>query len=163
MEAALEGIRACRSGAAMMRFPVISLPQPHAMLTALGLKQHIVKDAPTDYRGTILVYASSREMETPDIYLLLDLKLKNAIAAATIPDFEEFPFGAIIAKCELVDCLSTTDFVPSDWVDRKLDNYQVEKWAWKLSNPQILSTEWIQPQEPDNLGFWYYDLPEVAA
>ena len=149
----------------MMKLPVLNYPQPVATLIALGLKQHLVFDHETNHRGAILIYATQKKMSKADFDLLFRLRrCSSAATVSLIPPFHfPFVFGAIIAKCELVDCLSTTDFTPFDPVDRTLDNYQVDRWAWRLSNPKSLLITGVKPKRPNKEGFWYHDLPEVAA
>jgi len=82
----------------------ISLWQPWASLIAIGAKKIETRSWPTKYRGPLAIHAAKRPFNT-DLYL--DRELHVFAEALELPDiysFDELPYGAVIATCNLKDC-----------------------------------------------------------
>jgi hypothetical protein len=93
---------------------VLSLWQPWASLIALGVKTIETRSWATKYRGPLGIHAAKHRWESYDT-LIGDYQvigLRNDHDALFGPDVDgkgrprvDMPLGAIVATCELVDCL----------------------------------------------------------
>lgn len=112
----------------------ISIRQPFASLTAVGIRDLDLSNRDTKYRGKVLLHASSRRIGrdcgkdmTADQYC----RLRNAQALGAVPYDEEMPLSSIIGFAELVDC--TSEQTESAW---DVGNGV----RWMLRNPRIFDT-----------------------
>jgi activating signal cointegrator 1 len=118
----------------------ISLWQPWATFVALGLKQFETRSWDTAYRGPLLIHAAKRPMTKEEYKLIEYLKAEYSELCACL-NGAEFPLGALVASCEVVDCLeSWKDFDPleADPLEYDLGNYDEGRFAWKLDNVEPL-------------------------
>jgi len=94
----------------------ISLKQPWASLTAAGIRDVEVSNRDTNYRGPVLLHASSRRVgrslvaDTPTEQLC---RLRNAQTLGVVPYDEEVPLSSIVGVAQLVDCIP--QMVDSPW------------------------------------------------
>ena len=118
----------------------ISLWQPWATFVALGLKKFETRSWGTAYRGPLLIHAAKRPMTGIEKELVYYLKNEYGDLCACLNN-AEFPLGALVASCELVDCLqSWKDFDPLkfDPLEYDLGNYEAGRFAWKLLSIKAL-------------------------
>lgn len=129
-------------GGPMRTMRALTVCQPWAWALIHGPKRIENRTWHTSYRGPLLIHAGkSKEW-------LIDL-----LNDGTIVPMDEVVFGAIIGRVDLVACVRET----SEKV--KEDLFAEGPWCWVMENPQ--------PIEPiparGSLGFWGFDLPNVAA
>ena len=109
----------------------ITIWQPYAQAIALGLKQYETRSWVTHHRGPIAIHASMRPM-SPDARHL----------AAMYGMGDNLERGAIIAICELVDCIPMTpEFIaaqPKSEID--FGDWRVGRYAWQLRVVRVLDT-----------------------
>lgn len=126
----------------------ISLWQPWASLIVLGEKEYETRGWATGYRGPLLIHASKRAvlkdlddaLDCPymqkaleqyrPVSLVLDLRLTARQARETLP------FGKLLGRVDLVDCVPTTK-MRNDITNKEymFGNYGAGRYAWKMANP----------------------------
>lgn len=79
---------------------MLTLHQPWAALVAAGVKTIETRSWETSYRGELLIHAAKTEAasKTPEARLLATGVLRARL-------WNEMAFGAIVARCQLVDCV----------------------------------------------------------
>lgn len=83
----------------------ISLWQPWATLIAIGAKTIETRSWYWAYRGPLAIHASKGGLSKSEFYETCELsEIKYALAAAGI-DPKQMPRGAIVATCNMVDCV----------------------------------------------------------
>lgn len=126
----------------------ISLWQPWASLIVMGEKEYETRGWWTGYRGPLLIHAAKRKHIT-EMAELLDYgdEYANAMRVFAEIDFDdlkdsakriikEMPFGKIIGRVDLVDCIKTDKIVAQiSEKERDFGNYETGRYAWKLANP----------------------------
>ena len=83
-----------------MKIKCISLLQPYAWAVAMNLKPLETRTWATKYRGPLLIAASKR-FHQPHYDYLRSIGIQ-------LPKKEDFEYGKIIAKTNLVDCVVFT-------------------------------------------------------
>ena len=109
----------------------ISIKQPFASLTAAGIRDLDISNRDTNYRGRVLIHASSRRIGRDcgkDMSADQYSRLRNAQALGFVPYDEEVPLSSVIGFADLVDC--TTEATSSPW-----DTGNGVRWM--LQNPRI--------------------------
>jgi len=93
----------------------ITLTQPWATLVAIGAKHIETRGWSTRYRGPLAIHAAAGLGPVGGKLALVDLchrePFYDALQAAGIRRATSLPFGAIVAICELVDCVQ----IGADW------------------------------------------------
>ena len=128
---------------------IITLWQPWASLIALGLKQFETRSWATAYRGPLAIHAAKRKMSRADIHALLEAyKIARWHDEQQIRP-EDIPLGAIVAKCNLTDCLYMVDTRLADprlsmggrtcietksRLERAVGCWSHGRYAWKLDS-----------------------------
>lgn len=128
---------------------IITLWQPWASLIALGLKQFETRSWATAYRGPLAIHAAKRKMTRADIQSLLEIyKIARCHDEQRIKP-EDLPLGAIVAECNLVDCLYMVDtrlvdprvamegrtFIETkSRLERTVGGWSHGRYAWKLDS-----------------------------
>ena len=109
----------------------ISLWQPWASYIAVGMKRFETRHWSTSYRGPLAIHAAKRRLTEDEQYLLEDYPLPAPV----------FPLGAIVATCELVDCIRMTDALIANRERRELclGNWEPGRFAWALIDVIALS------------------------
>ena len=155
----------------------ISILQPWASLVALGHKRIETRSWNTKYRGELLIHASKRMLngfERKEFWERLYGKVNfdTYKELASMPSFEELPYGSIIGKVNLISTISTNQIrldagVHIDEDGQRLGtwgftaqelafgNYEWNRFGWLLSDP-ILFKEPIPCK--GQLGIW--NLPK---
>lgn len=130
----------------------ISIRQPFASLTAVGIRDLDVSNRETKYRGRVLIHASSRRVGKDcgkDMSVDQYCRLRNAQALGLMPYDEEMPLSSIIGIAELVDC--TSEATDSEW-----DPGNGIRWV--LRSPRIFDTPITGIKGKQGL----FDLPELT-
>ena len=136
----------------------ISLLQPYASLIAVGAKKIETRSWSTKHRGPLAIHASkgfskaNRELCWGEPFRTALLKAGYKMSLGSIP------LGAVIATCNLVDCIKMTpefiDLVKSaKGYEIDFGVYAVGRFAWILENVQPL-TEPIPAKGALNLWEW---------
>ena len=127
----------------------LSLWQPWASYVALGMKRYETRSWGTDYRGPLAIHAARRELGMTERLLLSRRPLPYGSG--------EMPFGALVATCELVDCLRMTPAIVGDRppLELELGDWRVGRFAWVLVNVVRIEPFFA----PGSRGLWEWDLP----
>ncbi len=169
-------------------YTVITLTQPWATLVAIGAKRIETRSWATKYRGPLLIHAAQGLGPVGGALGLYELcwnePFRSALLAAGIKGVPDLPRGAIVARCELLDCVPTHHpNIPSEpgkpWftgaragvgqhyyeVPPPLDSneyafgdYAPGRYAWLLSEVQALPTP-IPAKGQLGLWTWRGTLP----
>lgn len=121
----------------MMR--ALSLLQPWASLVEVGAKKIETRSWKTSYRGTLLIHASMSRKRLG--VLTMYPWLGKPLVAAGYRAEDSVPFGAVVAVCDLVDCVPITknlwplDLSPQE---EEYGDYSAGRFAWKLANVRRL-------------------------
>lgn len=165
----------------------ITLTQPWATLVAIGAKRIETRSWSTTYRGPLAIHAAkglgpvggqrglSRQCHEKYFYDALN----GAGYAAGVVLWTHLPFGAIVATCELVDCVSTSGIrvvmapspnyiqigsnplsdpncIPLTEQEFAFGDYSAGRWAWILTNIKPLPTP---IPAKGALGLWDWEPP----
>ncbi|MFQ5591606.1 MAG: 2-oxoglutarate dehydrogenase E1 [Phycisphaerae bacterium] len=137
---------------------VISLLQPWATLWLLDIKRFATRSWQTRYRGLLLVHASKRKDRAG---FTLWYQLACRPRDWSLPAWDELPFGSIIGKVHLIDCVPTEHLINSTecWVsglERMLGDFSPGRFAWYKTDPVQFATP-IPAR--GRLGLWEYNGP----
>jgi activating signal cointegrator 1 len=155
---------------------VLSLIQPWATLVATNEKRIETRSWKTNYRGELFIHASKK----------VDKKFCEQVAGFLGIEFSGSQWyylqqgvgnlGAIIAKCNLVDCVQMKEegFIPGfphtahailhngqrvDGNEYWFGDYTHGRWAWILKD--------IEPIDPipakGKLGLWEFDINQYTG
>ena len=98
------------------RWKALSLWQPWATAIALGFKRIETRSWYTPYRGPLLIHAAkTREGGSPPA------------------KWGVVPYGALVARCTLVDVIRAETAQVSD-AEEQWGNFTRGRWAWLLSD-----------------------------
>ncbi len=143
----------------------LTIRQPWASAIANGKKKVETRGHRTCYRGPLLIHAGQSRIH---------LALGKTRLLAGIPDLHgDPPLGAIIAVCELVDCIPTAELalysVPvsrlelnrAEWrQELALGDYSAGRYGWVLNNVRKLP-------EPipyrGQQGLWNFPVKKLPA
>lgn len=103
----------------------LCLHQPWATLVALGYKHVETRSWTTAYRGDLMIHAAARKRALPDASLVMTATLRSI--------GYDFPLGAFVARCRLVDVVPTEEFDPSTH-DALLGDFSTGRFAWVLDD-----------------------------
>lgn len=130
---------------------VLSLWQPWASAIALGHKRVETRNWATRYRGPLLIHAArtkvgaERIRGNPQLWLST---LQPRIGHSLHKAFHELPFGALVARCFLTDCVSTNDLPKITAAvggarpmgeEMPFGDYGADRFAWLLNNIEPLA------------------------
>ncbi|MDD2377145.1 MAG: ASCH domain-containing protein [Clostridia bacterium] len=127
---------------------VLSLLEPWASLVKEKIKCVETRSWKTKYRGELYIHASKRKVTKKDARVnnLVDLLENN-----------EFKYGHIIAKCNLVDCIYMDDEYINTIQKKKFESmcgrYTIGRYAWILDDIEILENP---IETKGQLGIWNY-------
>jgi activating signal cointegrator 1 len=135
----------------------ISLWQPWASAIALGAKRIETRSWSTPYRGPLAIHAARRCVKNELITYQANWGWCGALGIKMghkTPLWEQLPFGAIVATCDLVDCrptgsltaeeLDTQRSAPGDvlqayqWSERQMGDFSLGRFGWVLDNIRAL-------------------------
>jgi len=127
----------------------ISTLQPHATLIAVGAKRIETRSWSTKYRGPLAIHASKKLtdeqqslcIKEPFYSTLSQAGYRIRRSVVTYDKiYADLPTGAILATCNLVDCIKMTpEFIKT--IQRpELDfgEYAVGRFAWILEDVKLL-------------------------
>jgi len=122
----------------------LSLWQPHATAIGLGLKPWETRDWPTHYRGLLAIHAAKRPWtDVGDWHT--EARRRFAQYVAERGPIAGWAFGAVVATCELVECIRTSELrgrILTDhefWGDFSDGEDSSGRWAFRLENVQLLA------------------------
>jgi hypothetical protein len=130
----------------------ITLTQPWATLVAIGAKRIETRSWRTDYRGPLAIHAA-KGATTDVIRLAFGEPFKSVLNVAGYKLFSSCPRGALVATCQLVDCVRITNkreiygyiismgynvVIPPDHPECDFGDYTPGRFAWLLSDVQEL-------------------------
>lgn len=132
----------------------ISLLQPYASLIAVGAKKYETRSWKTNYRGLMAIHASKGWNPIQRSLLAKEVFQKSLSSLAKNQEIitkEHLPFGSIIAYCELIDCIPTTELNPNQIAnERYFGDFTPGRYAWLLAD--IRQIESIPAK--GKLGLW---------
>lgn len=121
----------------------ISLHQPWATLIAIGAKQFETRDWTISYRGPIAIHAA--KLRTKDqAKLMYGEPFKSVLRAAGYTQFEELPFGCVIAIGEITHVFDSTALKTRlvEMNNRKelaFGNYQPNRYCWWIQHVEKIT------------------------
>ena len=125
---------------------VITLKQPWATLVAEGLKKYEFRSWNYSYRGELLIHAGKG----------IDKEAMKRLAKY-LP--EELPYGKILGKVKLVDCIKMSPEFKEILLKENSDIYTKssfqENYGWQVTDVDVFEN----PIEvKGHLSLWEYDL-----
>lgn len=152
----------------------LSLLQPWATLVVIGAKKFETRSWSTAYRGPLLIHASKRYAGEDQVMAKIEPFFTALLNESTYT-------GAIIGKVDLVDCISTEEWMnrntqdhgpmvrlvvaeigvgekylkQTSWKEYEFGDYSPGRFAWKLENPVKLDEKPISAR--GSLGLWEFD------
>ena len=91
----------------------LTIRQPHAQLIALEVKRYETRSWPTKYRGPLLIHAGKKKPRAGFVgeYRIDGGGMARPSGCRTCRDPRwPLPLGAVVAVCDLVDCLPMHEF-----------------------------------------------------
>lgn len=128
----------------------LSLWQPWASLWASGRKTYETRDWSTPYRGPLAIHAAKT----------LRIDLSEELQEILEDEFGDrwqvkLPTGALIAACELADCMPT-EHLHVDPEERAQGNFTRGRYAWGVMNLRALD-----PPIPFRGQMGLFDVPDA--
>ena len=117
----------------------ISLHQPYASLIALDFKRIGTRSWSTSYRGPLAIHAA-KKFDAPTSDPLFIDAIKSC--GLTYGDLLNFPRGAVVATCNLVDCLRmkrSNICMISSQEKAFFGLYEPDRCMWVLSDIKALA------------------------
>jgi hypothetical protein len=133
----------------------ISLWQPYASLSALGFKKIETRGWSTDYRGPLGIHAAKKiDIPTGDPSFMDMVKA----CGLTYRDLLGFPRGAVVATCNLVDCIRMTrsNILQIGNTEKAFGLYEPDRYMWILSDIKALAKPYFCRGYQ---GFFNVELP----
>ena len=125
---------------------VLTIRQPWATLIILGYKRFEFRSWQAKYRGEILIHAGKT----------VDKEAMNRLKEF-LP--EELPFGKILGKATITDCIKCDENFKEMCLKENSKVYEkstfIEKYAFKLENIEKFEAP---IEAKGKLSFWEYDL-----
>lgn len=134
----------------------ITLIQPWATLVAIGAKRIETRSWKTNYRGPLAIHAGKNFPNEARGITIGTYPIAKALHDAGFGKLKDLPLGAVVATCELIDCvkvyrvvrqeISTTHGVhfapmikvPPDEPELSFGDYTPGRYAWILANVKAL-------------------------
>jgi hypothetical protein len=138
----------------------LSEKQPFGYLICAGIKDIENRTWKTNFRGRVLIHASSKTEHEPYMIFTDEQYRAIEIADKEIDLFESYKIkSAIIGSVEIVDCIKGSESI---WADNRTFVHKGEithLWHWVLKNPMLFN----KPIEnvKGKLGFWEYEHTET--
>lgn len=114
----------------------LTLHQPWASFVAVGAKSIETRAWATRYRGELAIHAGANERAFDDA-----MRLPSMRQIADEFFIDDFPLGAIVASCRLIDVVAIDDALVKTlgWHERALGFYAPGRYAWMLDDVKPLS------------------------
>lgn len=110
---------------------VLSLWQPWATLIAIGAKRIETRHWQTNYNGPLLIHAA--KIKAPEGRAEFNAHFKE-LREAGYAAFDYLPFGCLVARCDLRDCVPTKYLTGISDLERSVGNYGAGRFGWMLDN-----------------------------
>ena len=128
---------------------MLSITEPYATLIRNGIKMVETRSWKTNYRGELLIHASSTRI--PKEY-------KKNIELMGLIDINDLHFGQIVCKGILVDCIEmTNEFIKDVKENHPIEYlcgfYEKGRYAWVLADVHPISGI----KAKGSLGLWNYN------
>jgi hypothetical protein len=135
----------------------ISLWQPWASAIALGSKTIETRHWSTQYRGPLAIHAAQRKVRSELQDYGLDPIWQGALHLLppdkSAGDIFMLPFGAIVATCNLIGCLTSEEIFrcraaqvlkvhgtfPHSWTEEMMGNLSDGRYGWILADIKPLA------------------------
>lgn len=130
---------------------VLSLLEPWESLIKENVKQIETRSWKTNYRGELYIHTSKKQVPVKDLRIGKLIELLNN---------QNFQYGYIIAKCNLVDCV----YMDEEFINNIKEKHPVEyecgeyaegRYAWILENIEKIENP---IQAKGHLGIWNYEV-----
>lgn len=131
-----------------IKMKVLSVQEPWGSLIKEQVKYVETRSWKTNYRGTLYIHTSLKPVNQKDSVIpsLLSLLPPNDLV-----------YGAIVAKCQLVDCIQMDETYVTNMKDNKIEylcgGYAVGRYAWVLQEIEKLE---VPIPVKGHLGIWEY-------
>ena len=127
---------------------VLSIKEPYATLIMKNKKRIETRSFKTNYRGELYIHASASKITK---------KVRDNKEIMSLLDSQDFNYGAIICKCNLVDCVYMTkeyvNNIKNNHQEYICGDYQEGRYAWILEDITPLA----KPiKAKGQLGIWNY-------
>jgi len=110
----------------------ISLHQPWASLIAIGAKEMETRHWTTEYRGPIAIHAAKSKANEAVFY---SEPFRSVFASAYIRNFDQLPFGAIIAEGVLERIFKADGIAPKLSANEKaFGDFSAGRAAWWIKH-----------------------------
>lgn len=149
---------------------VISLWQPWASLVATGAKRIETRSWSTKYRGPLAIHAAKTKNAEIDLMMhtrhvqgglapLVGKPLDPTGSSWLGVKGEHLPWGAIIAICNLVDCIPTDEFTQRQIkFEQFFGDFTPGRFGWILEDIKPLA----EPIPAKGMqGLWNFDIPDL--
>ena len=115
----------------------LTIWQPYATFIAAGIKRYETRSWCTSHRGELAIHAA--KLKRPDLKDYLET-LKVMYSGFDQFIYEQFPFGCIVAICNLKRVSRTQDCVPHlSEIELAVGDYSIGRFAWELEEIEILT------------------------
>lgn len=125
---------------------VLSLTEPYATLIKDGKKTIETRSWKTNYRGELLIHASSTKIKKESINNKKLMELVN---------IDNLNYGKIICSCYLVDCVEMTDSFIEEIKKNEIEYitgiYDIGRYAWILKDVKVIEKPIVTK---GHLGIW---------
>lgn len=161
----------------MEAMKALTLTQPYATLVALGAKRIETRSWRTHYSGPLAIHAAVSLGPIGGMHGLWEVcsrePFESVLRAAGFRNIAELPRGAIVAVCDLISVVSTTQALEGiHWTgtdgtiydehvadqERAFGDYTPGRYAWLLANMRELPAP---IPSRGALGLW--DVPAAIA
>jgi len=145
---------------------VLSLMQPWATLVAIGAKNIETRSWGTTHLGALAIHASKTFPKggkkafdelcgTEPFKSVLTMHTEEMTASGHLSKLADYimPRGAIIAICNLVECVKITDGFLMEEPERSFGNFTPGRFAWFLKDISMLNDP-IRVR--GSLGIWHW-------
>lgn len=133
----------------------LTLQQPYATFVALGIKELETRNLKVNYRGPLLIHAGMKPIGRRGRILIKELSENFPPIGDLLLPINEYPLGAIVCKCDLVDCMPTTFITPNKL--ERMTGWWEQMYAWKLEEIQPL----FIPNVLGKQGIWKFPDDQI--
>lgn len=116
----------------------------HPLHKGMSAKGYETRSWPTNHRGPLLIHAAKKKIVSPIDIMGWDFVI-DFLRLSGFQTKNDFAYGAILGKVDVVDCISTNELacLDADVVDDYAwftGDYSNNRFAWKLENPALFKT-----------------------